>query len=264
MRFLFPSLSVLLSAILAAGSSLEAQSVNPAGSEVQELHIRVLNGEPAPLEPGKQSRQALTVAISDGQGKPVPSATVLFRLPAEGASGVFSDGSRVAVLYSDLEGQATIGSIQWGITPGTAVIRVTAAKGTAHAGLLIEQVLTLAKRAEENTGSAPPPVGQPAEVKSADLQRHPNLRPATAMTDTVAPSQAPAAPPSVIISNNRQREITGASGKSRKWLWIGLGSAAAAGVALAFMGKGGSATGGTQPGQSGTTIGTPSVSIGHP
>jgi hypothetical protein len=264
MRFLVRSLSVLLSAILAVGSSMEAQSVNPAGSsEVQELHIRVLNGEPAPLEPGKQSRQALTVAVTDDQGKPVPSATVLFRLPAEGASGVFADGSRVAVLYSDLQGQVTIRNIQWGSTPGTAVIRVTAAKGTAHAGLLIEQVLTLAKRAEDDNGSAPPPVGQPAEVKSADLQQHPDLHPAPA-TDPTPSSQTPAAAPRVIISNNRQSGITGASGKSRKWLWIGLGSAAAAGAALAFIGKGGSPGGGTQPGQSGTTIGTPSISIGHP
>src|SRR6185437_1892575 len=134
MSIFFRTLSVLLSGILAAGSCLQAQNVTPAdSSDVQELHIRVVEG----ADSGRATTQPLTVAITDGRGSPVPNATVLFRLPSDAPTGIFSDGSRVAVLYTDMEGHAAVKNIQWGASSGTAVIRVTASKGAAHAGLLI-------------------------------------------------------------------------------------------------------------------------------
>jgi hypothetical protein len=235
---------------------MQAQSVNPtASSEVQELHIRVLEADRTPVEAGKFSQQALTVAVTDGQGAAVSSAAVLFRLPSEGTTGVFGDGSRVTVLYTDVDGRATVKGINWSAIPGTAAIRVTASKGTAHAGLLVEQIVGSSKSI---TASAPsrPAIGQPAEPKARQEERQ------KLISSSGASAGEPVAPPSVQITTTTPG--TGASGRSKKWLWIGLGAAAAAGMAFAFVGKNGSTTASTPSAPAGTTVGTPSISIGHP
>src|SRR6185437_13303670 len=158
MRIFFRPLSVLLSGILAAGSCLEAQNITPPdSSDVQELHLRVVEGSGA----SRSSTQPLTVAVTDGRGAPVSNATVLFRLPSDAPTGIFSDGSRVAVIYTDLEGHASIKNIQWGASSGTAVVRVTASKGTTHAGLLVEQVLRPSR-----TSAAPAPPASPSTESS--------------------------------------------------------------------------------------------------
>jgi hypothetical protein len=287
MRIFFRPLSVLLSGILAVGSCLEAQNVTPAdSSEVQELHIRVAEGP----DSGRIAAQPVTVIVTDGRGSPVANATVLFRLPSDSPTGLFSDGSRVAVAYSDMEGHAAVKNIQWSASSGTAVIRVTASKGTAHAGLLIEQVLSRSKDSAALAASAEPvasaplttnanaaperagivhpaPMGQPAPVGQpahtpVDRSSKPIM---ISAQGTTIPSSTTSVEPKVQITTNRPVQLTGASGKSKKWLWIGLGGAAAAGMAFAFVGKGGAGSNSSQtPGSPSLSIGTPSVSIGHP
>ena len=287
MSIFFRTLSVLLSGILAAGSCLQAQNVTPAdSSDVQELHIRVVEG----ADSGRATTQPLTVAITDGRGSPVPNATVLFRLPSDAPTGIFSDGSRVAVLYTDMEGHAAVKNIQWGASSGTAVIRVTASKGAAHAGLLIEQVLSSSKIAAAAAPPSAPPTVSAAPVASATPvpetagivhpapmgQPAPVGQPALAPAErsgkpilisaqgTTVPTSTASEEPTVQITTNRPVQLTGASGKSKKWLWIGIGGAAAAGMAFAFVGKGGGSGSSQTPGSPSLSIGTPSVSIGHP
>lgn len=283
MRFVLRPLSILLSAILVAGLPIQAQGPSPAG-DVQELHLRAV-GVQAPVEPGKPSQQPLIVAVTDEHGAPVPSATVLVHLPADGATGVFSDGSRVSILYTDLTGQASIKNIRWGATTGTAVIRVTASKGSAHAGMLLEQAIggtagTISSASRTATPSPSktqnstqtsqaqasqiqPGKAQPGQPKANQIQE-PVLVASTADAETV---NAASEPPSVTINNNRDRQVTGASGRTssskKKWLWIGIGVAAAAGAAIAFAAKGGSSSPST-PASTATTVGSPTVSIGHP
>jgi hypothetical protein len=293
MRIFFRPLSVLLSGILAVGSCLEAQNITPAdSSDVQELHIRVVEGTGA----SGGSIRPLTVTVTDGRGSAVSNATVLFRLPSDVPTGLFSDGSRVAVLYTDLEGHASVKNIQWGASSGTAVIRVTASKGTTHAGLLVEQVLGPSKtsaaltpppapstlNADPTVSTAPTvstvpapeaanivhpaPVGEPAPVgqpahSPAERSSKPILISAQGAT---LPSSTTSEEPTVQITSNRPVQLTGASGKSKKWLWIGIGSAAAAGMAFAFVGKGSGSSSSQTPGSPSLSIGTPSVSIGHP
>jgi hypothetical protein len=210
---------------------------------------------------------------------------VLFRLPSDSPSGLFSDGSRVAVVYTDTQGRAAVKNIQWTASSGTAVVRVTASKGTAHAGLLIEQVLSKTKSSAALTPVEPPaavpakpavetakpvhttPVGQPAPAgQPAQTSIARASKPIEISADgTTLPSTSRPEEPTVQITTNRPAQLTGASGKSKKWLWIGIGGAAAAGMAFAFAGKGGagSKSPGT-PGSPSLSIGTPSVSIGHP
>lgn len=287
MRIFFRPLSVLLSSILAVGSCLEAQNITPAdSSDVQELHLHVVEGGDA----SRVSTQPLTVAVTDGRGSPVPNATVLFRLPSEAPTGLFSDGSRVAVLYTDTEGHASVKNIQWGASSGTTVIRVTASKGTAHAGLLIEQVLSRSKSAAASIPPATPPVVSAAPIVNAapvpETASIVHPKPASQPVPLGQPAQAPAErsskpilisaqgvtipgsaaseEPTVQITTNRPAQLTGASGKSKKWLWIGIGGAAAAGMAFAFVGKGGGSSSSQTPGSPSLSIGTPSVSIGRP
>ena len=285
MRILFRPLSVLLSGILAVGSCLEAQNLPSAdSSEVQELHIRVVEG----ADSARAATQPIMVAVTDGRGLPVANATVLFRLPSDAPTGLFSDGSRVAVIYTDMQGQAAVKNIKWAASSGTAVIRVTATKGSAHAGLLIEQALSRSKNAAATAPQSEPSAnGSPAsnalpEPKTSSIARQQALgqpapgQPAQpsakrigqptpiAAQDVIAPSPTVSEQPTVQITTNRPTQVTGATGKSKKWLWIAIGGAAAAGMAFAFAGKGSGSGSSQTAGSPSFSIGTPSVSIGHP
>ena len=288
MRFVLRPLSIFLSAILVAGLPIQAQGPAPAG-DVQELHLRAV-GSQTPVEPGKPSQQPLIFAVTDEHGTPVPSATVLVHLPADGATGVFSDGSRVSILYTDLTGQVAIKNIHWGTAAGTAVIRVTASKGSAHAGMLLEQAIggaggniVSAPRAATPSSNKTQPGPVQAKAVQASAVQTSQIQPGKAQPGQPKPNQVqepvlvastadaatvntPSEPPSVTINNNPDRQVTGASGRSsskKKWLWIGIGVAAAAGAAVAFASKGGSSSPST-PASTATTVGSPTVSIGHP
>jgi predicted aconitase with swiveling domain len=264
MRFVFRPLCLLLSAILVAGLPVQAQSGNPAGpDDIQELHLRVIEGQQRSVEPGKSSKTPLILAVTDGRNAPVPSATVLVRLPADGATGAFSDGSRVSVLYTDMTGQVAVTNIRWGSTEGTAVVRITASKGSAHAGILFEQTIgTVSTRAAASITAASPAI-QPGQPKAEPSQDATISTPAASAATASATASA-SAPADVVINNHPDRQLTGATGAhSKKWLWIGLGVAAAAGAAVAVVGKGGS-SGSPSTSSSATTVGTPTVSIGHP
>lgn len=235
---------------------------------MQELHVRLV-GDAVATPSGKPSRHPLVFAVTDGHNAPVPSATILVRLPNDGPSGVFNDGSRVAVLYTDMSGQVELNNIHWGTTQGTAVVRVTASKGSAHAGLLVEQVIGSAQEASSEPASAAPKAkrvaavqpGQPQTTSKKIPMQEPTLVASNANSTTVS---TPSEPPGIVVNNHPDRQASsGASGRSKKWLWIGLGAAAAAGAAFAVAGRGSGSN--SSSGASGTaTIGTPSVSIGHP
>ena len=121
---------LLIPFLLPGPLSAQVQSQNAAS-----LGIRVLAKSPdqKPLD-----ANALCVEVTDSQGAPVTGAAVIFRLPEDGPSGTFADAGRVAVVNTDSSGRAFVGGIHW-TAPGTVSVRVTATKGTAHAGILIER-----------------------------------------------------------------------------------------------------------------------------
>jgi hypothetical protein len=263
MRIVYRPFCILLSWVLAAGSLTQAQNLNvTAGSpETEDLQIRVIEGEHARVEAGKASAQPLTVAVTDSHGTPVSNAAVLFRLPTQGPTGVFNDGSRVSVVYTDLQGQAKINDIQWGATEGTAVVRVTAAKGTSHAGVLVEETIG---SAITEAKTAQPAIAQPAQPKTQEAQSS-----IAASTAALAiPPSSPIPPPSVEIASNTSHQVTGASGSShsgKKWIWIGIGGAVAAGATVALVSSNKkSPSAASQPTATALSIGSPSISIGHP
>jgi len=118
------------------------------------LGIRVVEGEGAVQPAGARVRAPWTVLVTDETGRPVAGAAVTFRLPVEGASGVFSNGLPTEVMRTGPDGRATVREVRWNRNPGPVRIRVVAVKDGARAGAVFEQYLTVAgaERSFRNAG----------------------------------------------------------------------------------------------------------------
>jgi hypothetical protein len=202
----------------------------------------------------ESSANKFAVEVTDGAAMPAAGTAVAFRLPDTDPSGTFADGSHAAVVYTDINGRAQITGIQWNRASGVASVRITAAKGAAHAGLIVEQpiapnvVAVPMAKAVPQPGVLEPP---PAKIVKAE--------PIAIAHSGASTPVAAAPPPSVSVTNASPGEA--AHSGSKKWLVVLLvAGAAGAGAAFAFKGKGASAT----PTAPSLSIGNPSISIGHP
>jgi len=106
------------------------------------VQLKVVEGEGTVYRTGTRATRGLTVLVTDETGKPVANAAVSFRLPDEGASGVFSSGLRTEVITTGADGRATVWGMQWNKTAGPVEIRITAVKDQARAGLISTQYLS--------------------------------------------------------------------------------------------------------------------------
>jgi len=106
------------------------------------VQLKVLEGEGTVYRTGTRATRGLTVLVTDEAGKPVANAAVSFRLPDEGAGGVFSSGLRTEVITTGVDGKATVWGMQWNKTAGPVEIRITAVKDQARAGLISTQYLS--------------------------------------------------------------------------------------------------------------------------
>jgi len=294
LRPLYSFLSMLLAPLIAASPVWADITATP--TTVDSLQIRVLDDRAAGVAPGTHTAHALAIQLTDAAGASVKDAAVVFRLPESGPSGKFADGSTASVVYTDAAGKADAGEITWGTEQGSIAVRVTAAKGTAHAGVLYEQLLTGSVPPDQRQGvtatahlipvvSAPPPAierkpSQPAVIET----RAPvamSARPGTLARETEAPVYTPVArdedspdanipirhafgsssvseAPSVSIVSSGAGSGRGHS--KAKWI-AAIAVAAGAGAAFALMHNGSSSSSGSA---SGISIGAPSVSVGHP
>ena len=127
------------------------------------LQIRVLEGEGVAYPLGGRATRGVTVQVTDETGKPVEAASVSFRLPEEGPSGTFSNGSRMEIATTRADGRASAWGMQWNRTEGSFEIRITAAKGQARAGTVCAVYLsrtTAALAAAESGSSVPVKLGK--------------------------------------------------------------------------------------------------------
>jgi hypothetical protein len=113
----------------------------PANASVI-VQLKVLEGDGAVYRAGTRAARGLTVLVTDETGKPVEHAAVSFRLPEEGASGVFSSGLRTEVVTTGPDGRATVWGMQWNKTAGPVEMRITAIKDQARAGIISTQYLS--------------------------------------------------------------------------------------------------------------------------
>lgn len=272
MKSLAPFTTLVLIPILVT-APLSAQQPPPAptpeASVVNALQLRLV-GDEDNLAPTGSLAKGLVIAVTDGNGVPVPDAAIAFRLPDDGATGTFADGTHAAIAYTDQTGRARINDIHWGSTPGVVEMRVTVSKGVAHAGILLEETLTSSSsqptRAQALSNDAvparipTPPPAVPAGTSSSSAPAQPTI--------TVQSAAAPemTSPNHLTSSSSDEPRITIASdpaqkkhGGKGKWILLALVAAGAgAGVAMAGHGKSKS-SGSSAPGLS---VGQPSISVG--
>ncbi|HEY7302555.1 MAG TPA: hypothetical protein VH601_00460 [Bryobacteraceae bacterium] len=228
------------------------------------LEIRMTNGAAGPVSINSEMPTGLTVDVTGPGGAPVADAAVALRLPDSEPTGVFPDGSHSAVGYTDQSGRASLQTVKWGSTPGTVTMRLTAVKGTAHVGILVEQTLTETPSAGKapKVAQALVPAGSPGAPSGPGTPGAPaSVQPET---PSVKPALLPVAPPvkpepSVSVTNSIAPVTK--SHSHTKWIVIAA-IAAGAGAGLAFAGKGKSGSS-ASPAPS-LSIGAPSVSVGHP
>lgn len=126
---------------LASAALLHAQQ-DPA-----VLQLKLVEGDAAVYPIGSRATRGITVQISDESGRPVDGAIVSFRLPDDGPSGSFANGSKTEIATTKADGRASAWGMLWNRTPGALEVRITAAKGATRAGIVCAQYLTDAPEA---------------------------------------------------------------------------------------------------------------------
>jgi len=221
-----------------------------ATAQIAVLQIKVLDGEGAVHPPGARIAHPLTVEVTDETGRPVAGAAVSFQLPPEGPSGLFSNGLRTDLVLTDASGHAAIHSVQLNRTGGQFRIRITAVKEQARAGAISTQYIA------ENHSGAPAGSAKPGPATSAQ---------ATPSQTTPAQTTAPQTTPPEATAKSGEITPTTAkmgSGSHKKWIVLG---AIAAGAGVAFLGVSrASASKSSTVSSSVVSIGTPTITIGHP
>jgi hypothetical protein len=106
------------------------------------LQVQVVEGEGLAYPPGSRAVKGITVRVTDEVGRPVSAAAVSFRLPEDGATGVFQNNSKTEMAATSADGRATVWGMRWGKQTGTVSIRVTAAKGATRAGTIATQIIS--------------------------------------------------------------------------------------------------------------------------
>jgi len=255
-----PVISILLSATLAT-TPVWAQGPFSGGpsADPDALQIRLLNPDSLQATLHSAAKEGLSVAVSDPSGTAVPNAAVICRLPDSGATGMFPNGTHSVLTYTDAEGHATLNTIEWGDVPGDVPIRLTAAKGAAHTGILLET--TLVASTVVQVAPAVPAQLQPGQLAkpadSPDGSARVTITPAS--DKPLASTPSPTADSTVSVTRTPKADAPHSS--HSKW-YVLLGVAAAAGAGAAFSMKGKAAA--TTPTTSPLSIGAPTISIGHP
>jgi hypothetical protein len=209
-----------------------------AMAQIAVLQIKVLEGEAAVHPAGARIAHPLTVEVTDETGRPVTGAAVSFQLPSEGPGGLFSNGLRTDLVLTDASGRASIHSVQLNRTGGQFRIRITAVKEQARAGAVSLQYI----------GQYTP-------------ENHSGAAAASAQTGPAATPQTP------VQTRAKSGEITPTttkmgSGSHKKW--IVLAAIVAAGGGAAFVGVSRAAASKSTVSSSVVSIGTPTITIGHP
>ena len=265
MKSIFQFVSVLLMPLLVM-QPLSAQT--PAATPAVDLQLHLLAKE--------GGAKGFTVQVTDLAGAGVPDAAVVLRLPDEGLSGKFADGGRAAIAYTDAAGRAEIGNVQWDAGTGRITMKLTATKGTAHAGMLVEQTVA-AVQTTPPAAQAPAIASSPAPVSSPTPPTVPApVPPASAVPApgqpmvsvrqpgaVARPSTQTALEPTVSVTNGPGSHEVHSGGSHKKWIILAVVVAAGAGAGMAMAGKGKSNSSSSSSSSS-LSIGTPSVSVGHP
>jgi hypothetical protein len=126
----------------------------PAWSQqaVTGLSITIVEGEGAINNVRQRVNREPIVQVEDNNRKPVAGAVVVFLLPDQGASGTFTDGSRMLMTVTDNQGRASARGIRPNGQSGPMLIRVTASFQGLTASSVITQTNAAAATAASGAG----------------------------------------------------------------------------------------------------------------
>lgn len=274
MRLIPRFVSLLLTPILIVGP-LSAQTAtisptSPSDTAISPaLQLRVVEGGSTEIPAGSRAGSGFLLEVVDAGGVAVPDAALALRLPDTDPTGTFADGSHAAVAYTDQTGRAKIAGIQWHAIPGVVAIRVTASRGTAHAGILIQQTLgpvgtvAVPREAPQTPADAFPPAIAPMPLPVAppfDTQPLARLSPpgesVTVTPRLHASSEVQDPRPAVSVTSASPGETKHSN--RTKWIILLAAVAAGAGAGVAMMGKKSPPSTTT----AGISIGPPTLSVG--
>jgi len=281
MKPFFRLVSVLLIPLIVSGPV-------PAQVAAPDLQLKLVESEGTTFKVSSHTAKGLNVQVTEVSGAGVADAAVVLHLPEAGVTGQFADGTHAAVAYTDQSGIAHFSGIQWSSVPGDFDMRITATKGVAHAGMLLQATLvnelpgatvavTEKQQPTANSPEQPAALPQPAApiaVKqeptetSAESASHKPTVPQPGSLERIAHVSTPASSaiataPSVSVSNTPAGEKIKYGGGKMKWILIAA-IAVGAGAGFAMAGKGKSSSSSSSSTSSSPTIGTPTISIGQP
>ncbi|MDQ2901684.1 MAG: hypothetical protein M3Y07_18085 [Acidobacteriota bacterium] len=118
---------------------------SPVQSQTAILQVRILEGDGAVHAAGSRPARVLLIEVTDETGTPVSGAIASFRLPDEGATGLFANGLRTDLDVTDVQGHASLRGLQFNHTDGEFQIRITVAKDDARAGTVSTQFINESK-----------------------------------------------------------------------------------------------------------------------
>src|SRR5688572_5998934 len=110
---------LLLSAGIVCGLAFPNTSLLAQDQETSRppsIKVQIVAGQGATNNVKTRKAVEPVALVTDERGQPVSGVMVVFTLPETGPGGVFSDGSKRAIVYTNLEGRATAR----GLTPNTA------------------------------------------------------------------------------------------------------------------------------------------------
>lgn len=276
MKFLALFLAAL-SAIQPAWTQTKPNDRQATAEAQPALRVQVVDN-PGPSLPNSTALKGYAIQVTDSSGAPMADAAVAMRLPDEGATGHFDGGLRAWVAYTDAAGLARFPVIQWEGSVGLVELRVTAAKGSTHAGLIIQEQVGTEKLASVLIPSAPEAKAPKIALPMAPAISVETPQPAPALADTLpmptlsstsrsgatvplkpdlaATAQTHASTPEPAVTITNSGTGAGSQGSNRKkWIVIAaIGAAAGLGGFLALSGHG---AGGSKTASSGVTFGTP-------
>lgn len=120
-----PFFSSLLSLLLAMQLPVADVARAQDGPPPAKLDIVIIEGDGAVNNIKQRIAREPVVEVRDENRKPVAGAAVAFTLPNNGATGVFTNGSRILTVTTDQAGRATMSGFQ-PTAAGKMQIRVTA------------------------------------------------------------------------------------------------------------------------------------------
>lgn len=158
-----PAILFLLISLLNGWQPRRCFAAAPANAQPAALEIRVEQGGGAVHQAGSRSAVPLTLRVIDEAGRPVPGATVSLLMPSDGPGGIFPSGLSTEVLATGADGRVSVRGIRWGRESGLVGIRVTAVKGQARAGTVVNQQLESrdASAADPAPGRRSPSISRP-------------------------------------------------------------------------------------------------------